>query len=565
MGKPSAEERRAELVELYHHLRDHHDCPLKDRRTKLVFGAGNADADIMFVGEAPGAQEDLQGLPFVGPAGKLLEQLLGEIGLERADVFIANTLKCLRYNARVQLGDGSWERIGRLVRNRYSGEVMSVSADGRLVRRKVIGWYGTPLGERSVFRLRYRSAQAAGRGLTGIFLTGDHPVLTERGYVPAAELRGDDRVATGQGLSDLARDLICGTLLGDGTIARQAARLAFTHGDRQAAYAGYKRELLEELGPSYRELEVPMVAGGEPEYPVVQVHTRAHRAVRILRHEFYGARKRVPSWLASDLNDRMLAFWFMDDGHLRVRPPRRPSAEIAAVGFSDEDRAVLLEGLFRLGLPAKVLRGRFFFDVHVTETLSRRIAPYVPRGMRYKLHPDVERTIPFDPKRVKAGPLRVMFDEVEVEDVSDRHFADRTWFCIDVEDTHNFVTAGGVVHNCRPPGNRDPLPQEIEECTPHLMRQIELIQPKVICTLGNYATKLLTGSQRGITKVHGEPQRREIGGRMVALYPLFHPAAALRSTSVLELLRADIHRLPELIAEHAPEPEPDEEQLGLFG
>src|SRR5688500_5831030 len=118
---------------------------------------------------------------------------------------------------------------------------------------------------------------------------------------------------------------------------------------------------------------------------------------------------------------------------------------------------------------------------------------------------------------------------------------------------------------CRPPGNRDPLPEEIEECTPFLMRRIELIEPKVICTLGNYATKLLTGSPRGITRVHGEPQRREIAGRTVTLYPLFHPAAALRSTSVLDLLRADVHRLPELIAEHAPEPAPDEEQLGLFG
>ncbi len=123
---------------------------------------------------------------------------------------------------------------------------------------------------------------------------------------------------------------------------------------------------------------------------------------------------------------------------------------------------------------------------------------------------------------------------------------------------------------CRPPGNRDPSPEEVEECKPFLKKRIELIEPKVICTLGNYATKLLTGSQRGITKVHGEPQQREIAGRTVTLYPLFHPAAALRSTSVLDLLRADVHRLPELIAEHVPEPdvpEPaaDEEQLGLFG
>jgi len=205
------DERRTELVELYHHLRDHHDCPLKAGRRKLVFGAGNADADVMFVGEAPGAREDELGLPFVGPAGQLLEQLLGEIGLERKDVFINNVLMC------------------------------------------------------------------------------------------------------------------------------------------------------------------------------------------------------------------------------------------------------------------------------------------------------------------------------------------------------------------RPPGNRDPSPDEVEECKPFLKKRIELIEPKVICTLGNYSTKLLTGSPRGITKVHGEPQPREIGGRTVILYPLFHPAAALRSTSVLDLLRADIHRLPELIEEHLPEPAADEEQLGLFG
>jgi uracil-DNA glycosylase family 4 len=118
---------------------------------------------------------------------------------------------------------------------------------------------------------------------------------------------------------------------------------------------------------------------------------------------------------------------------------------------------------------------------------------------------------------------------------------------------------------CRPPGNRDPMPEEVEECKPFLMKRIELIEPKVICTLGNYSTKLLTGSARGITKVHGDPQHREIAGRSVILYPLFHPAAALRSTSVLDLLRADIHRLPQLIAEHVPEPAADEEQLGLFG
>jgi uracil-DNA glycosylase len=86
--------RREELVALYHEAADCTRCPLAETRTKVVFGAGNADADLMFVGEAPGAEEDRQGLPFVGRAGALLNELLGGIGLERKDVFIANVLKC---------------------------------------------------------------------------------------------------------------------------------------------------------------------------------------------------------------------------------------------------------------------------------------------------------------------------------------------------------------------------------------------------------------------------------------------------------------------------------------
>ena len=133
---------------------------------------------------------------------------------------------------------------------------------------------------------------------------------------------------------------------------------------------------------------------------------------------------------------------------------------------------------------------------------------------------------------------------------------------------------------CRPPGNRDPEAGEIATCQPYLMAKIELIEPSVICTLGNFATKLLSGSSAGITRVHGQPQLRELGGRTVRLYPLFHPAAALRTPRVKEQLREDFARLPALLAEgkppqpHEPLPEPPPEpvrsaraadQLGLFG
>jgi uracil-DNA glycosylase len=144
------------------------------------------------------------------------------------------------------------------------------------------------------------------------------------------------------------------------------------------------------------------------------------------------------------------------------------------------------------------------------------------------------------------------------------------------------------VLKCRPPGNRDPLPQEIESCQEYLYRQLELIEPRVVCTLGNFSTKLLREDPLGITRLHGRAEVRRIGPRTVRLYPLFHPAAALYTPSMLATLREDFARIPELLELPAPEqpelvmvgaepieePEPEPEveveapaepdQLGLF-
>jgi uracil-DNA glycosylase len=106
---------------------------------------------------------------------------------------------------------------------------------------------------------------------------------------------------------------------------------------------------------------------------------------------------------------------------------------------------------------------------------------------------------------------------------------------------------------CRPPNNRDPHPNEIESCSEYLRSQVELIQPTVICTLGNFSTKLLRADNTGISRLHGQPEVRTIGARAIRLYPLYHPAAALYTPSTLEVLRADFHRIPDLLAQGAPE------------
>jgi DNA polymerase len=109
------------------------------------------------------------------------------------------------------------------------------------------------------------------------------------------------------------------------------------------------------------------------------------------------------------------------------------------------------------------------------------------------------------------------------------------------------------VLKCHPPRNRDPQPVEIENCREYLYRQVELIQPAVICTLGNFATKLLRDDPAGITRVHGQPETIVLGSRAVRLYPIYHPAAALYTPRMLETLREDFARLPELLALGAPE------------
>ncbi|MDX6568902.1 MAG: uracil-DNA glycosylase [Gaiellales bacterium] len=121
------------------------------------------------------------------------------------------------------------------------------------------------------------------------------------------------------------------------------------------------------------------------------------------------------------------------------------------------------------------------------------------------------------------------------------------------------------VIKCRPPGNRDPQPDEIEACEGKLYRQIAIVRPRVIATLGNFSTRLLSGRRHGVSRVHGQARRTTLGGLQVVLFPLYHPAAALYNPRLRPELEADVRRIPALLEhlaslesapEHSEEVEP---------
>jgi len=111
---------------------------------------------------------------------------------------------------------------------------------------------------------------------------------------------------------------------------------------------------------------------------------------------------------------------------------------------------------------------------------------------------------------------------------------------------------------CRPPGNRDAHPAELRGCEPHLYRQVALVRPRVVCAMGNVATKLLTGRPEGVARARGHARPAVIAGVPVTLLPVFHPAAALHAPALQAALREDFARIPELLARagHRPAPGP---------
>lgn len=112
--------------------------------------------------------------------------------------------------------------------------------------------------------------------------------------------------------------------------------------------------------------------------------------------------------------------------------------------------------------------------------------------------------------------------------------------------TREQVYIANVV-KCRPPENRDPLPDEIAACSPHLMAQVQAIRPRVVCTLGRFATRLIAQTEASMTSVRGRAKALDVAGVPVLVFPVFHPAAALYTPANRSVLQEDFHKLRRLL------------------
>jgi DNA polymerase len=153
----------ADLGALEVHIGECHRCPLGDTRTRLVFGVGDPHARLMFIGEAPGKNEDLKGEPFVGAAGKLLDELLASIGLVRSQVYIANVLKCRPPRNRNPLPEEIETCVPFLAEQVRLIAPSVIATLGNFATRAVLGT------ERGITHLRGRLFHVDGRRVVPIY------------------------------------------------------------------------------------------------------------------------------------------------------------------------------------------------------------------------------------------------------------------------------------------------------------------------------------------------------------------------------------------------------------
>ena len=443
---------------------------------------------FVVIGQNPGWNELGAGLPFVGQAGKNFDAELALHGVSRDQLYITNVVKCLRHNTRIQLADGTYRPIAHLVRERFSGLVKCV-INGQITNRPVTGWYKSPIAGRQLYKLSFLSSARSGRkDVRGTVATGDHTVLTLGGsYKSIDSLTSADQVCTGTiAPGPQTEQIILGSMLGDASAPRGSG-FTETHGMAQREYLLWKSTNLESFG---FVISTGAAIAKDKVHPFIRMHVRGCAYFRKLRRTWYPkAKKIIPQYVLDTIDIRGLAIWYCDDGNLNRIKGKRPRVSFATCGFTTRDidkLRSLLKKKFGFSSSRVWSNGwRINLLGDSTDRFLQLASPYIHPSLAYKSTLPVgggwaipDTGVFFDAPVIKPYDLR---------SGKEGKYADRSVYCIDVKEAHNFITLGGVLHNCYTTDNAKPTAQQIATCDPFIRIELSLLQPTLLITLGAVA------------------------------------------------------------------------------
>jgi uracil-DNA glycosylase family 4 len=496
-------------------------CKLCEGRTTIVFGSGSARAELVVIGEGPGADEDAQGKPFVGRAGQLLTKMLESVNLSRDEVYITNAVKCFISPRVLVYTAGGYKPIKDI----RTGDLV-LTHRGRFRPVTYVRPPETLRKGSEVIRLSIKPDEDR-RKLLHLTVTPEHPFLIAGAWKPAEAIENGDRVTT---LGD--RCEVCGRAY----FVRYNRYESRTY--RTCSYRCHNQRVYH--SPDVREkIRRTMLA---------QYATGVRDAASIARHANQRTRELVALGQA-----KIQQLTRAERYRGRVVVAERITAGLrrGVVGFGEVELKAILDRLgvryvhlfalpdtaflFDFCLPEhKILievRGPGFNgDTQLRAIGKEQLAKqhgYLVLNLWWVQIIEYPDTIEEFLRRILRNHRgEYNFVDATVVAVTRRRTrADFRLYNIGVEEDESYVAAGVVSHNCRPPGNRNPEPDELAACAPFLAAQLGVLQPKVVIALGSVAAQALLKTREPIGKLRG--RLHPFGGAV--LIPTFHPAFLLRN------------------------------------
>jgi recombination protein RecA len=403
----------------------------------------------------------------VGLQARLMSQALRKLtgGLSKSNtvaIFI-NQLRekigvmygCFNYSARVVLADGTTEKIGKIVNQKLPVEVLSYDAKtGAMVPKRVVNWFNN--GRTDEF-LQITVAKPMKNGKASLGCTSNHLIRTPGGWVEAGKLKVGDRVleALPHYLSNFQWEVLRGTLMGDGAISPirsgHGARFRYCHGGAQTEYADWKASLFANIGSSRFVRDDKVVTYDFQPLPEL---------ADLRRSVYVDGKKVLDDDYLKALSPLSLALWYLDDGNLSIRSKGLQQrtegltgrVTICVQAMEEATRTRLVNYLADTwGIHTKLTtRGKseqsiVVFNNAESAKFHALIAPYVHPSMEYKLLPRFRGQFAVEPEFVPMSYQLVPMPVVDVRVKPKTRSMNR--FDIEVEDSHNYLVDGVMVHN----------------------------------------------------------------------------------------------------------------------